>query len=104
MSHHSIFSLQKIITKASLSMATPAEAENGPYDVNFCFPVRELENSRVKLTPFTVSCSYSMNRNEGYDVIVDSHLHMQSYSSKATQTIRSSSNTSLSVLMTPCLT
>ena len=26
-----------------------------PYDVNFCYPVRELESSRVKLTPFIVS-------------------------------------------------
>ena len=25
------------------------------YDVNFCFPVRELESDRVKLTPFIVS-------------------------------------------------
>ncbi|KAG6372492.1 hypothetical protein JVT61DRAFT_7596 [Boletus reticuloceps] len=28
-------------------MSTPL----APYDVNFCFPVRELENDRVKLTP-----------------------------------------------------
>lgn len=25
---------------------------DGPYDVNFCFPVRELENGKIKLTPF----------------------------------------------------
>jgi len=30
-------------------MAKPVPA---PYDVNFCFPVRELENKRIKLTPF----------------------------------------------------
>jgi hypothetical protein len=29
----------------------PAE----PYDVNFCFPVKELETDRVKLVPFIVS-------------------------------------------------
>ncbi|CAL1702566.1 unnamed protein product [Somion occarium] len=26
-----------------------------PYDVNFCFPVRELQNDKVKLTPFIPS-------------------------------------------------
>ena len=26
-----------------------------PYDVNFCFPVKELENDKLKLTPFVVS-------------------------------------------------
>ncbi|KAF9244478.1 hypothetical protein BU15DRAFT_85869 [Melanogaster broomeanus] len=33
-------------------MSASSEA---PYDVNFCFPVRELENERVKLTPFIPS-------------------------------------------------
>ncbi len=27
------------------------------HDVNFCFPVRELENDHVKLTPFIVSAT-----------------------------------------------
>jgi len=26
-----------------------------PFEVNFCFPVRELENERIKLTPYTPS-------------------------------------------------
>ncbi|KAL4066620.1 acyl-CoA N-acyltransferase [Scleroderma citrinum] len=29
--------------------------EDKPYDVNFCFPVRDLENGRVKLTPLVPS-------------------------------------------------
>ena len=29
--------------------------EDEPYDINFCLPIRELENDRVKLTPFVVS-------------------------------------------------
>ena len=33
-------------------MSTPTPA---PYDVNFCFLVRDLESDRVKLTPFIVS-------------------------------------------------
>lgn len=36
----------------NLEMAVNAEE---PYDVNFCFPVKELENERIKLTPFIPS-------------------------------------------------
>jgi len=38
--------------KAKRSMSTTPPSQ--PYDVNFCYPVRELENERVKLTPFIV--------------------------------------------------
>jgi hypothetical protein len=35
----------------------PIDRQPSPtaYDTNFCFPVRELESERVKLTPFIVS-------------------------------------------------
>ncbi|KAH8105175.1 acyl-CoA N-acyltransferase [Cristinia sonorae] len=29
--------------------------DSSPYDVNFCFPVRELENQRLRLSPFIPS-------------------------------------------------
>ncbi|KAH7925793.1 acyl-CoA N-acyltransferase [Leucogyrophana mollusca] len=35
-------------------MAEPPRDDKA-YDVNFCFPIRELENERVKLTPFVPS-------------------------------------------------
>lgn len=33
-------------------------AELAPYDVNFCYPVHELENDLVKLTPYIVCSQY----------------------------------------------
>lgn len=43
-----------------------------PYDVNFCYPVRELESDRVRLTPFVVSnelCSTNTSIvNMGYSL------------------------------------
>ena len=43
----------RITLKASLMGTTIMSP--GPYDFNFCFPVRDLESDRVKLTPFIVS-------------------------------------------------
>ena len=31
-----------------------------PYDVNFCYPVRIIENDRIRLEPFVVSVSIEM--------------------------------------------
>ena len=36
------------------TMAQITERTDAPYDVNFCFPVCELEDDRVLLTPFLV--------------------------------------------------
>jgi len=40
--------------KAPTFGQTSRETTDQPYDVNFCFPVCDLENDRVKLTPFIV--------------------------------------------------
>lgn len=37
---------------AKAAVAIPSWDE--PYDLNFCFPVKELENDLVKLVPFVV--------------------------------------------------
>ena len=41
--------------KANLKRTTTMTSE--PYDFNFCFPIRDLESDRLKLTPFIVSTS-----------------------------------------------
>lgn len=87
-------------------MTTPAgpEVSDGPYDVNFCFPVRELENSKIKLTPFIVGSQYSFKKRTEDAVALNSHPPTRIYSSKAAQIIQSFSNTFPSVLMAPHLT
>jgi hypothetical protein len=34
-----------------------------PFDVNFCFPVRELENDKIKLTPYIV-CTFHLDATD----------------------------------------